>query len=182
VFWHHRHGHSLARLRCAPSRPRNGTQPPRTNRALYIVKRRPMTNGTRRADKLANDRQSRPIQRYLVRRYYLGRRSIASTVATPPWRRIGSIAVGQDQFPSFDLRLPFCVCLIPSSCAQGISMQAFDVARRSGAERQISWSKHSEFPVFSQLSGNFDCETGSIGAASTTTQSDANRRFPVSDE
>jgi hypothetical protein len=37
-----------------------------------------------------------------------------------------------------------------------------------------------EFPVVSQRAGNLQLETGSIQAASTTMQSDANRRFLVS--
>jgi hypothetical protein len=32
------------------------------------------------------------------------------------------------------------------------------------------------------IAGNFELETGSIWSASTTTQSDANRRFPASGE
>jgi len=36
--------------------------------------------------------------------------------------------------------------------------------------------------LFSLLSGNLDAEAGSHPTASTTTQSDTNRRFPVSDE
>jgi hypothetical protein len=36
--------------------------------------------------------------------------------------------------------------------------------------------------LFSLLSGNLTVETGSMGSASATTQSDANRRFLVSDE
>jgi hypothetical protein len=35
---------------------------------------------------------------------------------------------------------------------------------------------------FSLIDGNLTAETGSIRAASTTTQSDANRRFLVSEE
>jgi hypothetical protein len=71
---------------------------------------------------------------------------------------------------------------IPCSVAQGIWLEAIELARRLGikivAEGQIP--KNSLF--FSLLSGNLDVETGSIRTASATTQSDANRCFPVSDE
>ena len=38
------------------------------------------------------------------------------------------------------------------------------------------------FPVFPRVTGIFPPETGSIPTATATTQSDTNRRFPVSDE
>jgi hypothetical protein len=53
---------------------------------------------------------------------------------------------------------------------------------RIWAQQRETRDQIDEFPGFSCATGIFPTETGSIWTASTTTQSDANRCFPVSQE
>src|SRR6266480_4390541 len=61
-------------------------------------------------------------------------------------------------------------------CAGNFSVRLWSCSRIKPRNR-IAGSKYVKFPVFSQLSGNLTDETGSMGAASTTTQSCATGDF-----
>jgi hypothetical protein len=61
-------------------------------------------------------------------------------------------------------------------------LEAIEVVRRLGVKIAAERLNPQNSLLFSLLAGNLAMETGSIRAASTTTQSDANRCFPVSDK
>jgi hypothetical protein len=61
-------------------------------------------------------------------------------------------------------------------------LQTIELMRLLGVRIAAKRQNPQNFLLISLLAGNLAVETGSIQAASTTTQSDANRCFPVSDE
>jgi hypothetical protein len=61
-------------------------------------------------------------------------------------------------------------------------LETIELARRLRVKIAAERQNPQNSLLFSLLAGNSAVETGSIQAASTTTQSDANRCFPVSDE
>ena len=80
------------------------------------------------------------------------------------------------------MKFPSSAESIPVSGPTGKCCQTLEFGHGIGAQRPLTGINLVNFPVLSAMTGISLTETGSITTASTTTQSDANRRFPVSDE